>query len=114
VNHPIVKERVLFGTDWYMTEGSKLTNEKFVTNAKTAIDQMSRDYYQKTGIDEDLWMTFSRMNPMKFYGLRSVADNYKKGIETALGKNRILNDTEKNKSSKNIDRNFEIIKDSDI
>jgi hypothetical protein len=113
VNHPIVKERVLFGTDWYMTEGSKLTNEKFVTNAKTAIDQLSRDYYQKTGIDEDLWMTFSRVNPMKFYGLRSLLDNYKKGIEEALDDIKSpIKDIDKIRE--NITANHLIIKNSDL
>jgi Holliday junction resolvase RusA-like endonuclease len=85
-----------------------------VTNAKTAIDQLSRDYYQKTGIDEDLWMTFSRVNPMKFYGLRGVADNYEKGLREAFNKNETLSDDEKNTSLTDIIKNIKIIKDSDI
>ena len=113
ITHPIVKERVLFGTDWYMTENDKKSIDAFVSDAKSDIDKMSKDYFEKTGIYEDLWMTFSRINPMKFYGIRSVADNYAAGLRAAL-KNAKLDQNTKKESFKSITINQQIIKESDL
>jgi predicted TIM-barrel fold metal-dependent hydrolase len=107
-NHPIVKERVLYGTDWYMTELDKKSIDKFVGDTKPVIDEISRDLSEKTGKYEDLWLTFTRVNPMKFFGIRSVADKFAEGLKSNLP------DENKEEMIKVINDSLDIIKKSDV
>ena len=116
-NHPIVKERVMFGTDWYMTELDKKSIGDFVGEAKPIIDGISEKLEAKTGIRDDLWLRFTRVNPMKFYGIRGIADKFGEGLALALVTNkkklkRKCNVTKLNKST--LDKNLKVIKDSDF
>ena len=113
IHHPIAKKRVLFGTDWYMTELDSKSIESFVAKAKKAIDGISQRYLDKTGVYEDFWETLTRTNPMAFYGLRSVADKFAAGLKMALKKNVGLDDKAKSTSNSMITEALEIIKNSD-
>lgn len=121
--YPHVKERVLFGTDWYMTELDDLTINKFVHNAKTALDEITQELEEETNIKDDLWLKFSRINPMKFFGIRGIADNFAKGLEAGVVFLEKKTKDEKSLTTKKtnvvlnnsaLERNLEIIKRSDL
>ena len=124
-NHPIVKDRLLFGSDWYMIENSGVPLPDFITDAKPAIDEISKKLTEHTGIRENLWTTFTRTNPMKFFNIRSIAKNFEKGLHKAkedysdalkkdhdMGKLEIDELLVKDKAS--IKNKLEIIENSDI
>ena len=120
--YPHIKERILFGTDWYMTELENCTIHKFVHNAKTALDEITKELEVETNIKDDLWLRFSRINPMKFYRIRGIADNFAKGLRE--GVDFLENESEVKKDEKDkekivldnsiLERNLEIIKRSDL
>jgi predicted TIM-barrel fold metal-dependent hydrolase len=123
-NHPHVKDRILFGTDWYMTEIDGHSITKFVSNAKKALDEISVELEAQTGIKDDLWLRFSRTNPFAFYGIRAIADNFVKGLKEAVP---VLNNKPGDKSGDKrqgrekiildhsiLERNHAIIKRSDV
>jgi len=121
--HPVVKERILFGTDWYLTTGKKMSISKYIGDAKPVFDRMSKELTKITNVHEDLWRDFTRTNPMRFFRIRSIADNYKKGLKEAVKKYRAdmkkyskidkytINGFLKNPA---IDEKLEIIKNSDV
>lgn len=123
-HYPHIKDRIMFGTDWYMTALEDKSIGTFVTNAKTDIDAVSRKLEKKTGMADDLWLRFSRVNPMAFYGLKGIAEKLKEGLEMAVG---VLNGKPKNKAENTrksekqikinesrLERNLDIIKKSDL
>lgn len=120
--YPHVKERILFGTDWYMTELDDCTINKFVHSAKTALDEITKELETETNIKDDLWLKFSRINPMKFFGIRGIADNFAKGLKEGfiiLKKESEVKKDLKDKVKIELDhsileRNLEIIKRSDF
>ncbi len=121
--YPHIKERIMFGTDWYMTELEDCTIHEFVHNAKKALDEITKDLETETGIKDDLWLKFSRINPMKFYGIRGIADNFAKGLKQGVVFLKKMAEDEKSLTTKNtnvvlnntvLERNVEIIKRSDL
>ncbi len=80
-----IKDRILFGTDWYLIRTEKSGAEEgtykghvdyksYCTTAKTFIDGMSEEMREKRGIDIDFWKLFTHDNPFRFFGF----DNEKK------------------------------------
>lgn len=115
--HPIVKERVMFGTDWYMTELDKKSIEDFVGGAKPVIDEISDQLEKKTGVRDDLWVRFTRTNPMKFYGIRGIADMFAEGLNVAMAKYKkeLAEDHNIRKLvASEVEATLKIIKNSDI
>ena len=108
VHHPVVKERILFGTDWYMTELDKKSYETMAGESKKALDELSLNLAEKTGDYVDLWQTFSRTNPMAFFRIRSVADNFAEGLKAQLS------EKDKEKLTETISDVMDIIKKSDL
>jgi predicted TIM-barrel fold metal-dependent hydrolase len=66
-----LKDRILFGTDWYMTLLSGVDYVKYYQDAKKAFDE----------VDTSLWFRFTQYNPCRFYRLdedtqlKRIADN---------------------------------------
>lgn len=87
-NHPKVKDRILFGTDWYMTELDSTSIGDYIAKAKPTIDKISRELTKRTGIHEDLWLKFTRINPMKYYSIKSLAENFAEGIKEFFNNNQ--------------------------
>ncbi len=66
-----LKDRILFGTDWYMTLLSGVDYVKYYQEAKEDLDK----------VDTSLWFKFTQYNPCRFYRLdedtqiKRIADN---------------------------------------
>jgi hypothetical protein len=52
-----LKDRILFGTDWYMTLLAQVDYLEYVEEAKKALD----------AVDTSLWPRFTQHNPYRFY-----------------------------------------------
>lgn len=57
--HPSIADRVLFGTDWYLTLMDNVTLLDYCKTAKSFLD----------GLDPTLWFHFTEENPYRFYRL---------------------------------------------
>ncbi len=78
-----LKDKIIFGTDWYMIEmdgfhpirgriGYKY--QQFFKETKKLLDR----------IDPTLWTRFTCLNPLRYYRLKEIADNHADGLrETA-------------------------------
>ncbi len=55
----LLKDRILFGTDWYLTLLDSVDYVKYCKEAKEALD----------GFDNSLWFRFTQYNPHRFYRL---------------------------------------------
>ena len=103
-----------------MTELDKTSIRDYAKESKSAIDLISRKLTQYTGIGEDLWLTFTRLNPMKFYGLRGIVDQLEEGLIKQAGAEeepymQASTDDEKEKLNHTmLNRNVGIIKNSDF
>jgi predicted TIM-barrel fold metal-dependent hydrolase len=75
--HPKIKERIIFGTDWYMTLLDKYDYPKYILEAKQVLDDLSQD----RNINDDLWERFTKINPMTFYRLQEIADSFVQGVK---------------------------------
>lgn len=78
-NHPEIHDRILFGSDWFMTlnrltEGADYT--EFCETAKEFIESMDKG--------KDLWLKFTQANSYRFYRLDERIDGIRKGIEKKL------------------------------
>ncbi len=65
-----LRNRILFGTDWYMTLLEQVDYGKYCRDAKRFLDEF----------DSSLWVRFTQVNPYKFYRLdhpriREIAGN---------------------------------------
>jgi predicted TIM-barrel fold metal-dependent hydrolase len=69
-DHPHLRDKILFGTDWWMIEMSGLDYKKYVEQARQALD----------GIDPELWQRFSWINPVRFYRLKENAEALAEGL----------------------------------
>jgi predicted TIM-barrel fold metal-dependent hydrolase len=70
LDNPHLRDKLLFGTDWWMTEKDGINYKGFVAQTRRALDS----------IDPELWPRFSWINPLRFYRLKENA----KSIHTAL------------------------------
>ena len=78
--HPEIIDKIMFGSDWYMTMtrmSGSMDYPKYCETAKAFID----------GIDKNLWVKLSQENPYRFYRLGEqvgrVAENILKKAEMA-------------------------------
>lgn len=69
-----IKDKILYGTDWYMIEMSRYEYAQFARETKKILDQ----------IDKKIWYRFACLNPIKFYKLLKVADNLAAGMMQKL------------------------------
>ncbi len=85
-----IKKKILFGTDWYLIEMDKYSYEKYCKETKTILDE----------IDKSLWIRFSCLNPMVFFGFtqEAIAENLTKGLKHQLSVKRIKKYLKSNKS----------------
>jgi len=68
--HPKIIDKIMFGTDWYMTELSKYDYSKFCTETKKYLDEVSQV------IGKDLWTQFSVVNSMRYLSLPDRANSF--------------------------------------
>ncbi len=62
----VFKERILLGTDWYMTENQKLTSDGPMLNVMyTMLENLSHR------VEFDCWHQFGVLNPMRYLGIMS-------------------------------------------
>lgn len=94
--HPNIRNKIMFGTDWYMTELDNWSIEKYVKRVKDSLDDLSKDLEKETGIRDDLFLKFSRINPMTFYKIRSIADKFEEGLKKGV---KMLNEKPVQKES---------------
>lgn len=77
---PHMLDKILFGTDWWMTENSGLSYTKYIAKAKEALDR----------IDPELWQRFSWINPVRFYRLKENAEGLAGALRAAAPVDREL------------------------
>lgn len=65
-----VRERILFGTDWYMTLLDGVDYPEYFNNTKTFLDSF----------DNDLWFQMTQVNPYDFYRLDEQIERIAKNI----------------------------------
>ncbi|MBC2695369.1 MAG: amidohydrolase family protein [Desulfobacteraceae bacterium] len=75
----ILIERILFGTDWYMTLLNNKAYDDYCMEAKEVIDDIS---LKVTGDPNKLWIHFTLINPMKYYGLKNNAKCLAEGLKS--------------------------------
>jgi predicted TIM-barrel fold metal-dependent hydrolase len=79
-----LKDRILFGTDWYMTLLVKVDYLEYVENAKKALD----------AVDTSLWPRFTQHNPYRFYQFKE--DNQIQRIARNIISRRQTEESEEN------------------
>ena len=77
--NPKLKHRINFGTDWYMVESSISGYGNYCRRMKKAIDEIGEALYPDDPIS--LWRRFTYDNPLRFYRLLEVADNFAAGLK---------------------------------
>jgi hypothetical protein len=70
---PHLRDKILFGTDWWMTEKDGIDYKQFVEQARRALDS----------IDPELWPRFSWINPVRFYRLKEQAQAIASALRAA-------------------------------
>jgi len=81
-----LRERLLFGTDWYMTLLDGVDYLEYVSETKTFIDSF----------DNDLWFQMTQVNPYDFYRLdeqierlaRNIVEKRKKDVSIKIKKGK--------------------------
>ena len=74
-DHPCLTERVLFGTDWYLTLQDGFDFRKYCQTSKDFLDTF----------DRDLWSQFTQANPYRFYRLGEQIERIARGIVKEKG-----------------------------
>ncbi|KJS31369.1 MAG: hypothetical protein VR64_11135 [Desulfatitalea sp. BRH_c12] len=72
--HKHLKDKILFGTDWWLIGSSIYTYESYCLETKAKLDQ----------IDPELWPRFSWINPMRFYRIKENKDAICNGLKSAV------------------------------
>jgi hypothetical protein len=87
IRWPDLRKRILFGTDWYMTEMDTLNYQQFVEQAKEGIDYID-DIVRRSGKvpekDPPLWQWMTDINPFRFYRFDRIAKEYSKELERSI------------------------------
>jgi hypothetical protein len=83
IRWPELRKRIMFGTDWYMTEQGNLPYKAFVEQAKEGIDYVD-SVVRKSGKlpqnDPTLWQWLTEINPFRFYRFDRIAKEYAKEL----------------------------------
>jgi len=88
VRSPKLKDRLLFGTDWYMTEADRPEYSECANRTKKEIDWLDNMLYEN-GVEgfgpehPTLWQRITMINPWRFYRF----DDYYKNFATVLKNN---------------------------
>ncbi len=72
-----IKNRILFGTDWWMTTLDNYGYQKYCDEAKKRLDDLSDQ------IGEDLWILFAEVNPMRFFGVKEKTYQFSAALKKA-------------------------------
>ena len=92
-----------------MIENSGVQIPDFLKESKPAIERISKSLTRYTGMRENLWTTFTRTNPMKFFNIRSIAKNYETGLQEA--KKNYADDLQEDHGMKKKEINELLVKD---
>jgi predicted TIM-barrel fold metal-dependent hydrolase len=85
---PQLRDKIVFGTDWWMTEKDGVEYEKHVTETRAALDR----------IDPELWPRFAFINPARFFRLPEIGEAYAKAVNSALGASEALTDDQRKRA----------------
>jgi predicted TIM-barrel fold metal-dependent hydrolase len=95
IRWPDLRKRILFGTDWYMTELSNLDYPAFINQAKEGLDAVD-SIVRKSGKipqnDPPVWRWFTEINPFRFYRFDRIAKEYTKELSKNINSDEILTD----------------------
>jgi predicted TIM-barrel fold metal-dependent hydrolase len=75
-DNPWLKERILFGTDWYMIMLDSHSYKSFCKRNKDFIFEIDGKLSKQNSDEVSLWTRFSMVNPFKFYGFDKMAEKY--------------------------------------
>jgi predicted TIM-barrel fold metal-dependent hydrolase len=73
-DHPHLRDKIVFGTDWWMTEKDGVKYEEHVLQTRQALD----------GIDPELWPRFCFVNPARFFRVAKLGGAYAKAVEDSV------------------------------
>ncbi|MBC2695482.1 MAG: amidohydrolase family protein [Desulfobacteraceae bacterium] len=73
-----VIDKIIFGTDWYMSLGDSYEYQQHCHDTKKILDEWSMK------LKMDLWERFTFVNPMEYLGLKDIADNLRDGLVNQL------------------------------
>jgi len=101
-----IKNKILFGTDWYLIEKDRINYKAYCTETKKQLDRF----------DETLWIRCSCLNPMRFFGLdnEKIIDNLSEGLKKGIdeySEQKLLSRSESKLSLNNIDTRKKLLKD---
>lgn len=68
--YPELVDKILFGTDWWMIEKSKMTYKQFLASNRKLLCE----------VNPELWERFACVNPVRFYRLRENAEAIAEGL----------------------------------
>jgi predicted TIM-barrel fold metal-dependent hydrolase len=112
IRWPDLRKRILFGTDWYMTEMDTLNYQQFVEQAKEGIDYID-DIVRKSGKvpekDPPLWQWMTEINPFRFYRFDRIAKEYSKELERRITADSEFKDSVKAKKIDNLSQQKQLI-----
>jgi predicted TIM-barrel fold metal-dependent hydrolase len=84
---PDLRKRIMFGTDWYMTEIQGFSYEEFIDQMKDGIYKIDAQV-RNSGVlprkDPHLWEWFTEINPFRFYRFDRIAHEYTKELERGI------------------------------
>lgn len=77
-----LKNKIVFGTDWYMIENDRTSYAAFYDRTRQLLKDLSR-----TGQDyRHLWVRFCCLNPLEFYQLKAVLPRFAEGLKAELSR----------------------------
>jgi predicted TIM-barrel fold metal-dependent hydrolase len=88
IKWPDLRKRIMFGTDWYMTEMSNLSYSQFCLQLKAGIDAVNAEVRasgQVPGDDPSLWQWFTEINPFRFYRFDRIVKPYTQALIQKIG-----------------------------
>lgn len=107
IRWPDLRKRIMFGTDWYMTELSLLPYPAFIAQAKKGLDAVDKAVRKSGNVpqnDPSIWQWFTEINPFRFYRFDRIAEQYTKELIDSIQSDPFFKD-DKKAQNKNIAEN---------
>lgn len=97
---PDLRKRIMFGTDWYMTEIQGFSYEEFIDQMKDGIYKIDAQVRNSGALprkDPHLWEWFTEINPFRFYRFDRIAHEYTKELVRGIKEkdNSMINSKQK-------------------
>jgi predicted TIM-barrel fold metal-dependent hydrolase len=73
----VLRRRILFGSDWYMTQQEEHTMDEYIEGCKALMEKLTVDMGDALPEEEpDLWTQFAVINPWRFYRFDDIRPAY--------------------------------------